>query len=131
MSGDECAHAFAIPDNFGFRVTFFDELGEGVEIVIPLGGVSDVAAPRVDGVAALAAEFVGVNGGVGLAFDEIVSEVRVVDGVSTKTMNPDDDHILLEVVAFPGSVSECFAIWVDGHGIIPRRAAAKGGEQER
>lgn len=128
MGGDECAHAFAVPNDFGFWVSIFDKLGEGVEIVIPLGGVSDVAAPRVDGVAALATEFVGVNGGVGLAFDEIVSEVRVVDGVSTKTMNPDDDHILFEVVTFPGSVSECFSIWVDGYGIIPGRAAAKGGE---
>lgn len=53
VSGDECSHAFSIPDDFGFWMSFPDELGEGIEIVIPLGGMSDVAAPFADGIAAL------------------------------------------------------------------------------
>lgn len=69
MGCDQCAHAFAIPDDFRARVAFFDELGESVQVVIPLIRIPDIAAAFVDGIAALSADFVGVNGSVTLAFD--------------------------------------------------------------
>ncbi len=128
MGGDESSHAFAIPDNFGFRVTFSNKLGEGIEIFIPLGGIADIAAAFMDGIAALAAKLVGVNGGIGLAFDEIVSEVGVVDGVSAKSMNPDDDQILRVVIAFPSAVAERFSAFLGRDGIVFRRATIEAGE---
>ncbi len=130
MSGDECTHAFAIPDNFGFRVTFSNKLGERVEIVIPLGGIADIAAAFMDGIAALPAKLVGVNGGIGLAFDQIVSKVGVVDGVSAKSMNPDDDQILRVMVAFPSPVTERFSAFLGRDGIVFRRTAVEASEQE-
>lgn len=128
VGGDERTHAFAIPDDFGFRVTLPNKLGEGVEIVIPLGGIADIAASFLDGIAALTAKLVGVNGGIGLAFDQIVSKVGVVDGVSAKPMNPDDDQILRVMVAFPSPVAERFSAFLGRDGIVFRRASVEAGE---
>ncbi len=60
VGGDECPHAFAIPDDFGFWMAFFDQLGEGIQVVIPLRRITDIAAAFVNRIAALATEFVGV-----------------------------------------------------------------------
>lgn len=55
VGGDEAAHTFAVPDDFGFRVAFFHKSGEGVQVVIPLGRIADIAAALLDGITALSA----------------------------------------------------------------------------
>lgn len=130
MGGDESAHAFAVPDNFSFRMAFPYELSEGVQILIPLGRMADIAAAFVDGIAALATDFVGVNGGVGLAIHEIISEIGVIDGGSAKSVDSDDDDVLFEMVSFPSAVTKYFSALFCGNGIVCRRTAVEGGEQD-
>jgi hypothetical protein len=132
VSGDECAHAFSVPDDFCFRVAFFDELGEGVEVGVPLFGVSDVTTAVEDGIAALAANFVGVNGGVWLSFDDVICEIGIVCGSAAEAVDADDDDVLVVVVAFPDAVAEgighaAFGGWVVDEG--DDRGAAVGKEK--
>lgn len=130
VGGDECTHAFSIPDDFSFRVAFFDQLGKGIQVGIPLRGITDIAATLVNGIAALAAEFVGVYSGVGLALNEVVSEIGVIDGCTTKTVNPDDDDVLIQMIAFPSAVSKGFAIFFRWHTVVSRRTTVEGGEHQ-
>ncbi len=130
MGGDESAHAFAVPDDFSFRVAFLYELGEGVQVFIPLGWMADIASAFVDGVAALAADFIGIDGGVGLALDQIISEIGVIVGGSAESVDSDDDHVLLEMVSFPSAVTKYFTALCGGHGIVFWRTAVEGGEQD-
>ncbi len=83
----------------------------------------------MDGIAALTAQFVGVDGGVGLLVDQIVAEIGVIHGVSAKTMNPDDDQILIRVRSFPGPIPKCLSIRNRRHGIVLWRAAVIGDEK--
>lgn len=78
MSGDECAHAFPVPDDFCSGMPFPDQVGERIEIFIPLGRVSDVAAAMVNRIATLSPEFVSIQSGAGLATHEIVAKVCVI-----------------------------------------------------
>lgn len=133
MGGDECAHAFAVPDDFGVRVAFLDELGEGFEVLVPVLGVSDVAAAFADGVAALAADFVGVESGFGLVFEEVEAEVFVVDGCAAEAVDADDDDVLFDFGGDPLAVAEGVAFGGGGFlGVVDEGVGggAGGGEKD-
>lgn len=92
--------------------------------------MANITAAFVDGIAALATDFIGINGGVGLALDEVISEIGVIDGGSTKSVDSDDDDVLFEMVAFPSAVTKCFSALFSRDGIVCGCTAVEGGEQD-
>ena len=73
VSGDEPAHALAVPHDLGGRVALAHELGEGKQVAIPILGVADVAAPRENRVAALAAHLIGIQAGARLMKQQVIA----------------------------------------------------------
>lgn len=134
VGGDETAHTFPIPDDFGFWVAFFYKLGEGVQVVIPLGRIANIATAFVDGITALTAKLVGINGGIALTLDEVIPQIGIIHGGSAKSVNADDDNVLVKVTPFPSTVSKRFFGLFAGeillNGVISGCAAAKSRHQE-
>jgi hypothetical protein len=87
-------------------MTFLHKLGEGLQVVIPLDGISDITAAGVDRVTALATHLVGVKGGLRLPLHKVVAEVRIVHRGSAKSVDTDDDYIRFDPFPLPSAVSE-------------------------
>ena len=87
-------------DEVGVIAVAFDEfdggssalrLREDLAALSAIPGVSSAAL--VNGIAALAADFVGVEAGLRLALEQVVAEVRVVDRGAAEAMDADDDNV--------------------------------------